>query len=176
MILGFSTQHNGKETNFVSKIWRSLVPIFSEYPKGIQLFKYPIEYKECVDKNLISWYQEKPKHHSLRDDPKDRRKAGMMIDFFINVRTKKMFRFAPRVPVVSTQKINIKYHDNCLMLFIDDKLFYFGGIDHQENEFENYQGMLRLAQNDGFETIEDFFAYFDKDCVLKLIHWTDLRY
>lgn len=28
----------------------------------------------------------------------------------------------------------------------------------------------------GFDTIEEFFAYFNEDFVGKIIHWTDLRY
>lgn len=61
MILPFSTQLNGKETNFVPKIWESLIPMFSEYQKSIPIFKYPKEYKDCLDKGLLSWYKQKPK-------------------------------------------------------------------------------------------------------------------
>lgn len=33
-----------------------------------------------------------------------------------------------------------------------------------------------IAGNDGFNSIDDFFAYFNKDFSGKIIHWTDLRY
>lgn len=175
MILPFSTKINGKETYFVSKIWESLIPMFSEYSKGIQLFKYPIEYRECVDKGLLSWYRQKPKLHTIREDKNDRWQVGTKIDFFINVRQKDMFRFAPVLPVVSIQKVEIIYFPITIpridvpILKVDGKLIYdAAGINKKE--------MLEFAQNDGFDTIEDFFNYFDKDYTGKIIHWTDLKY
>ena len=36
--------------------------------------------------------------------------------------------------------------------------------------------LRELAKNDGFESVEDFFAYFNKDFKGKIIHWTDLQY
>lgn len=36
--------------------------------------------------------------------------------------------------------------------------------------------MLKLAINDGFESIDDFFNYFNEDTTGKIIHWTDLEY
>jgi hypothetical protein len=38
------------------------------------------------------------------------------------------------------------------------------------------KGLLQFVQNDGFDSIEDFFSYFDKGFKGKIIHWTDLRY
>jgi hypothetical protein len=175
MILGFSTQLNGKPTYFVERIWEGLMR---------NIFEDDIEYQQYLKlhKKQFSkywdWFPdghprvENPKLHTLRDDPKDRWKAGMMIDFFINVRTKKMFRFAPKVPVVSTQRVSIKYNSKGHpIVTIDDKCFYMQGFSLEGNH-----KMLHLAQNDGFDTIEDFFAYFDKDFSGKIIHWTDLKY
>lgn len=52
---------------------------------------------------------------------------------------------------------------------IDGKLFYdVAGIEKDK--------MLQLAQNDGFDTIEEFFEYFNEDFTGKIIHWTGLRY
>jgi len=172
MILPFSTKINGKETNFVSKIWESLIPMFSEYPKGIPLFKYPKEYRDCVDKGLLSWYKQKPKIHTIREDKKNRWKVGTKIDFFINARQKNMFRFAPVLPVVRIQDILITYTKfGKAMVFIDGKIFYM-----QDWSLEQSYKMLHFAQADGFDTIEDFFAFFNKDYKGKLIHWTDKKY
>ena len=33
-----------------------------------------------------------------------------------------------------------------------------------------------LAKHDGFNSMEDFFKWFDKDFKGKIIHWTDFRY
>jgi hypothetical protein len=179
MILGFSTQLNGEPTYFVEKILNGLATnnlitrqewSFRMNPPPV--VKYPTAYgfsfNQTLDLNL--------KLHTIRDDQKDRWKAGMKIDFFINVRKKDMFRFAPVLPVVSVQKIEIIITENCALrkrqVWIDDvfALYYEYGdriID---------KGLLQLVQNDGFDTIEDFFAYFDKDFTGKLIHWTDLKY
>jgi hypothetical protein len=170
MILGFSTQLKGKPTYFVDKI---LIGI----DKHLGVF-----HTENFRKYYKKKFDSKPpininsKIHTIREDPKDRWKKGNKIDFFINVRKKDMFRFAPVLVVVSTQKFEIKYHTNTFLVYIDEKLFFFGNRDFTINEFENYEGMLKLAHNDGFETIQDFCTYFNEDFTGKIIHWTDLRY
>jgi hypothetical protein len=166
MILGFSTQLNGKPTYFVEKIQTALRLPFFNNSVGFS--------PEHVPPNMNFYVKSKykPKLHTIREDKTNRWKAGMKIDFFINVRTKKMFRFAPVLPVVSTQNILITYtKTNKAMVFIDDKCFYM-----QDFSVEGNHKMLHLAQNDGFDTIEDFFAYFNEDFTGKIIHWTDLRY
>lgn len=88
-----------------------------------------------------------------------------------------MFRFAPRIPVVSTQILKIKWFN------IYGKIVARVWIDGNSFAYVEYKtdmivtgNMLQLALNDGFDTIEDFFAYFNKDFTGKLIHWTDLKY
>ncbi len=118
-------------------------------------------------------WNKKPKLHTLRDDPNDRWHTGMMIDFFINVRTKKMFRFAPKIPVISTQEVFMTYyHSDIIQISIDGR------------ELFSYTERLEFAVNDGFDTWEDFFNYFypkikeaKNGCYTpKLIHWTVLKY
>jgi hypothetical protein len=46
--------------------------------------------------------------------------------------------------------------------------WYFKGYGDEE--------MIRLARNDGFDSVEDFFSFFPEDFKGKIIHWTDLRY
>lgn len=173
MILPFSTQINGKPTNFVSKIWQGIESKFyASDLKGSCQFTFPKEYIECGQKGLLTWEKPKPKLHTIREDKNGRWKEGNKIDFFINCRQPTMFRFAPVLPVVSTQKILITYtKTNKAMVFIDDKCLYM-----QDFSLEGNYKMLHLAQNDGFDTIEDFFTYFDKDFTGKIIHWTNLRY
>ena len=188
MILPFSTKINGKETNFVSKIWESLIPMFSEYPKGIPLFKYPKEYRDCVDKGLLSWYKQKPKIHTIREDKNNRWKAGNKIDFFINARQKNMYRFAPVLPVVSIQKNEFIWKDNtenltCLgtsfdktcTIMIDDR-FYGDAYFFNGSVVSSSYTIPIFANNDGFDTPEELFAYFNKNFKGKIIHWTDLKY
>ena len=33
-----------------------------------------------------------------------------------------------------------------------------------------------IARNDGFDSINEFFDFFDKDFSGKIIHWTDKKY
>lgn len=168
MILGFSTQINGKPTYFVEKIHSCFIQFFTEMEFDLDGSDYNF--------NIEALAESEPKLHTIREDKNDRWKPGVIIDFFINVRTKKMFRFAPSIPVISTQKIDISWHDNPYndilnpVVWIDDNLFY-------DKEFSfGIEKMLTLAKSDGFNSIEDFFLYFNKDFYGKLIHWTEIIY
>lgn len=168
MILPFSTQLNGKPTYFVERIHKcfSLKEIYmiaGLYPS----IHYPKDY------NFVAKDKLPAKLHTIREDKNDRWHAGMIIDFFINVRTKKMFRFAPKLPVVSTQEVFMTYHHSDLIQISIDGRELFG-----------YNERLDFAINDGFDCWEDFFSFFypkikaaKKECYkTKLIHWTDLKY
>ncbi|MBS7234285.1 hypothetical protein KHA90_25155, partial [Flavobacterium psychroterrae] len=102
--------------------------------------------------------------------------VGKPINFLINFRGNKTVYFAPVLPVVSTQKIVLKYYNEKFLVYIDNKLFFYGNSDFTVNESENHIGMLQLAQNDGFDSIEDFCSYFNENYKGKIIHWTDFKY
>ena len=76
-----------------------------------------------------------------------------------------MFRFAPVLPVVSTQKIEIRFQEflNDVVIKIDGKKL-------------NIQEQQQLAWNDGFDNLLEFLMYFKEDFTGKIIHWTDLKY
>ncbi|MBP4137440.1 hypothetical protein [Flavobacterium geliluteum] len=174
MILGFSTQLNGKPTHFVEKIWKGLKENLSKELHALheaQMTQEELTKPYEVDGDVYPLV--KAKLHSLREDKKGRWKAGMKIDFFINVRKKDMFRFAPVLPVVSTQKVFMSYRYNDLIqISVGDK------------ELFGYNERLEFAINDGFDTWRDFFDYFypqikatpDNFLKMKLIHWTDKKY
>lgn len=168
MILPFSTQLNGKPTYFVERIHKSFSLQEINMIAGLDpSIHYPKDY------NFVAKDKLQAKIHTIREDKNERWKPGTKIDFFINCRQKNMFRFSPVLLVVSVQKIEIKYigFNNGFRpcIWIDKKLIYdLAGI--------NKKLMLELAQNDGFDTIEDFFAYFEKDFKGKIIHWTNLKY
>lgn len=158
-----------KATFFVEKIWMSL-PKNTSFAPDFKNFVYRPNYE----------VEHKPKFHTIRQDLSNRWKVGMMIDFFINARTKKAFRFAPRVPVISLQKIVIKYgkhldqHNKKVDVYIDNCFlgqYYFNKINpNGEDE------LIELAINDGFDSVDDFFNWFCDDFEGKIIHWTDLKY
>jgi len=181
MILPFSTQLNGKPTYFVEKILRGILNEHSH--KGLNIAESiyqsgeALNYQGLDDIFTVIEHKVKPKLHTIREDKTDRWKPGTKIDFFINCRQKNMFRFAPVLPVVSVQEIEIKWFKileiNICRVFIDNKSFACVQFDR---ELIVTGKMLQLAQNDGFDTITDFFRYFDKDFKGKIIHWTDLKY
>lgn len=175
MILPFKTKHNGQPTHFVKKIW-----------DGYDFHKHPdfnIFYDACEKYGFDFSKGYHPKPHTIREDKNNRWKPGVMIDFFINRARKNMFRFAPRIPVISTQKIKIEYDKSDpvkelakVSVYIDDKLFYYESDTRIPASFELYEKMLMFARNDGFNNIVEFFSWFNEDFSGKIIHWTDLKY
>ena len=168
MILPFSTQLNGQPTYFPEKIWKGLQPIdISEFIAHID-GKYLMPFFKRTDINS--------KLHTIRKDEKNRWNPGVMIDFFINTRKKDMFRFAPRIPVISTQKIVIKHYTGMAEVLIGDE--WFGSVFHHglDDIYEWNIDLETLAKNDGFESVDDFFQYFNEDFNGKIIHWTNLKY
>ncbi|WP_124019429.1 hypothetical protein [Flavobacterium hydrophilum] len=177
MILGFSTQIYKKPTYFVERILKGLID--SGFYESMHN-----ELKEFIDTNAkreIIFYhrmwerimEQNPKIHTIREDKTDRWKAGMKIDFFINVRTKKMFRFAPVLPVVSIQEIEIVYYHTKETIMNAGSLKIAVRVGKKQLDTDE---MKALAINDGFDSLEEFFQYFNDDFTGKLIHWTDKKY
>jgi len=167
---------NGKPTYFVEKILR-----------GIEIYKAPINllnFWKYTGYDLFSKQHITPKIHTFREDKKDRWKAGNKIDFFINCRQKDMFRFAPVLPVVSVQEVFMTKRGNDLEITIAKVGSYIGSDD----SYLYHHAKKELAINDGFDSLEEFNAYFlerineqytetgNSWFSGKIIHWTDLRY
>lgn len=189
MILPFMTKFPasagalaGKPTAFIDKIWQGWLN--QDADRIHKYFEFKDEFKsrftgtqkfQCWDRHDSPLYKMQfwNKLHTIREDKADRWKRGVVIDFFINARTKDMFRFAPRIPVVSIQKIQILWDDPCLSIWkFNDRnvaVVIDGYRIHESN-------IGLLAKNDGFDSLDEFFEYFDKDFSGKIIHWTDLKY
>jgi hypothetical protein len=174
MTLGFSTHINDTPTYFVEKIWESI------FQKSILC-----DADEFIDKVLEALpggYQSgthPPKIHTIRADPKDRWKPGNKIHMVTGNRTPKRFQFAPVLECVSTQEIEIKwtsspYHKICFGLFIDGGLY--GTAYGQDKITDVDKTIYDLAINDGFDSLDDFFQFFDEDFTGKIIHWTGHKY
>jgi len=170
MTLAFSTQLNGKPTYFVEKICKSLrelcPPLINPLAKAHTVIRLSV-YHQCNSKN-----------HTIRADEKDRWQPGKLIHFVINNRTKNRLQFAPVVPVVSTQKIKIHWFGESRSLQASKLApFRFNYVDVViDGNVMTINQVTELAQNDGFDSIEDFFTYFKTDFKGKIIHWTDLKY
>ena len=191
MILPFSTKINDKPTLFPEKIITGLNHAqIINWDHTEELFQTKIISKKGTchkiefDKSIIT----NPKLHTIRQDKNDRWQVGTKIDFYINCRQKSMFCFAPVLPVVSTQKVELIYKANikeltCLGITYDrtctiriDNKFYGDAYLLSDYVVSSSYNLTAFAQNDGFDNLEDFFNYFDKDFTGKIIHWTDFKY
>lgn len=108
------------------------------------------------------------KKHTIREDKHDRWKQGRMIQFAYGVRTKQFEKFA-EMPCLGIQKIKITW-----ILIQGDKYRIDVEVDGKDI---GYEGTQILATNDGFDSIEEFLEWFNKDFEGKIIHWTNhVRY
>lgn len=167
MTLSFSTQLNGKPTCFVEKIISGL--------HGLDSFKgFNLSEKYNHDLDLIEECH--PKIHTIRKDSNNRWKAGNLIHFVINNRTKKRFQFAECVPVVSVQDIWIHPSDKTIDVWEKDSKEASDSFrDGYWKKLTETQIEL-LSKNDGFDNIEDFWQWFNHEFGGKIIHWTDFQY
>lgn len=97
----------------------------------------------------------------------------------INNRTPERFQFAPVVRCLSTQIIRITWkvidqEETMAMVHTEGKLY--GHALYKNCRLHAHAGIHTLALNDGFDSVEDFFEYFNEDFTGKIIHWTDLKY
>jgi hypothetical protein len=175
MTLSFTQTINGKPNYFIEKISCALIDsqllTISDYQN------YRFDYNNKFGKDWDDDFEQSAlpgKLHTIREDSKNRWGAGCDIHLVINNRTPKRFQFAPVIKCKSVQMIEIKYSNHKILhgtynlkgvnVFID-------GI-----ELNSTESIEKLALNDGFDSPEDFFAYFNKDFTGKIIHWTDLKY
>jgi hypothetical protein len=171
MILPFMTHWpDGSETYFIDKIWNSIygLHIYSEEEFAYQYNFYLNAYKE---KFGVEWSVNQsnlnPKKHTIRLG--NRWSAGDNIHMFIHSRSKNMFRFAPVIKCASTQIIEIKYQGLKQEGSIIPAIKIDGNyLDRTEN--------LRLSHNDGFQSENYFFNFFNKDFYGQIVHWTNLKY
>ena len=130
------------------------------------------------------------KIHTIREDKKDRWKAGNVIHFATGVRTKKYNLFS-KGECKSTQGIILVNHGNhvyCNIQTAENEFVHNDCVEHEHIKF--YKGSFArkagepwlledLCKNDGL-TWAEFRNWFvpnngDK-FVGKIIHWTDFRY
>ncbi len=184
MTSGFKTQINGKPTYFVEKIWKSLYIenhlVTTRLSYHSFKWKYFKKFGKCWEESPTGY---KPKLHTLISDPHNRWKVGNKIHFVINKGTPQQFQFAPVAECLGLQPVSIIYNDGDPGVFFGDSHesempFYFKDWDEKTKDFVTYgeNQMLKMANNDGFDSIDDFFAYFNQDFRGKIIHWTNLKY
>ncbi len=176
MTLSFTQQINGKPNYFIEKIWASILE--NNFENRIQYGYHAGQHNDAFDKFWDGFLVDgkdlqKPKLHTIREDKSNRWRAGMDIHLVINNRTPNRFQFAPVIKCVSVQKIEIIPMDSIELLDLHLEAFTAVKVDGKILRIKEIQ---ELAINDGFDSVEDFFAYFNKDFTGILIHWTDKRY
>jgi len=168
MTLGFLQQINKVPTYFVEKILLGMV-----VKKEIDLNTYSVFVYNYLNKFDLSPNNTKPllpKIHTIREDLKNKWKPGNLIHFVINNRTKFRYQFAPLLKCVSVQKFVVHYDYNSKNELWDKPLVYVDGKQIRGKK------LFLLANNDGFETVEAFFKYFNTNFTGKIIHWTNKKY
>jgi hypothetical protein len=171
MILGFKTKtDDGKPTLFPEKVLQCLMSqVWIKVTDWHEIMK-----DSPYGQMAVGTYT--PKLHTMREDIHDKWKPGVMIDFYTGVRTKNAYRFAPRVPVVSVQKVEIlefisAASETCIALH-DGRVF----VVEVDGKRLTRGKIKQLAINDGFETVDEFFAWFQAGWKGRIIHWTSLKY
>lgn len=160
MILPYSQTLNGQPTYFVEKITQGLYTN-PETKKLMQAYQWPKKDNWSYQWSCRNDF--KDKLHTIRKDEKNRWHAGRLIHFVINNRSKNQWQFAPVIPCISTQKIEMVWRNGVFLVYVDSKLL-------------NNKQTLHLALNDGFESEEELRSYFNTDFTGKIIHWTNLKY
>lgn len=176
-----------EKTYFIEKIWTGF------YKNGIvgplERTTFDNQCKEKFGAFWDGWYTPEStceKIHTIRHDESERWKPGMDIHFVINSRTKDRFQFAPVVKCTSVQTIEISCANH--LSINDEYVSYYGEIELYGEKWGyalnvkidgRQVGSIEvetLAKNDGFDSVYDFYKYFDKEFKGRLIHWTNLRY
>lgn len=192
MTLSFSTHWaDGSPNYFVRKIWEGICQIdnwffyqthniTANYIKEVEQTQ---PFPNVRTKDIFGDFSDKPLHpklHTLREDKKDRWKAGNKIHPVIHNRTPNRFQFAPTMECKSVQNVFIsQIHQNGHLtrtVIIDRELFW-----HELSHDKHFENMNQFVKNDGFEDIDSFFEFFfpngeEGEKQLKLIHWTNLQY
>lgn len=166
MILGFKTQVKGKPTHFVQKI---LACKIDEYRKAFT-----------------------PKIHTIRGG--NRWKPGNSIQMATGVRTKKYFRFngdgigldeckgVQAVEIIRVDDLSFsEYEGSGYIVEVHvpklNKTFSAAFRVKIDGRYLSNEEIRALSVNDGFETPEQMFWWFNLDCFSgQLIHWTDFKY
>lgn len=169
MTLPYSLMINDERSYFPEKIITSIYYTEGYLSKEISFTEID-NYMESKYYDEFVFVECSPKLHTIREDSKNRWKAGNDIHFVINNRTKYRLQFMPVLKCISTQSIVISYdEDQCEKDCMEPSIRIDGRL-LKLHEVES------LAVNDGFNTVEDFFKYFNSDFTGKIIHWTKMKY
>lgn len=105
------------------------------------------------------------KIHTIRKG--NRWNAGMYVRFWNPASTADKLNFHKDSECISVQEIKIRWHEELglriLKIWIDGR--FITGEEQRE-----------LAENDGFETMEQFTKWFNDSFDGQIVHWTNYQY
>ena len=113
-----------------------------------------INYKKEMERALASGI----KLHTIRQKPIA---VGTMMNHIVYPYKKKERRCVLSNFCTSTQMITIESSSRTIK------------VDNKELSKVDIE---RLSKNDGFDSIEDFWSFFNQDYQGMIIHWTDTKY
>lgn len=167
MKLSFGTSINHQPNYFVEKIWKGLLrgPVSMDESYVNYQVRYIKKFGKAWDGDSFGEFLE-PKLHTIRKDLDNEWAPGLGIQLVINMNTADEFQFVPTLTCTSVQRISIDYSN----------LIHEGPAVFVDYELLDRETLHKLAVNDGFPTIADFFLYFNEEFTGNLIHWTALKY
>ena len=182
--IGFSTHFPwGEPTEFIQKMWAGLIQNkLADWREYEKFSSQAVKHSERVGEifmNGTGVSASIPKVHSLREDKNNFWYPGRKIHAVVFNRSKNRFQFVPVLECKSVQKVSIKkiplsipIGNYIYSVKIDEKVL---GVYLDSDHYYD-TGLLNLAENDGFSSVENFFRWFSKDWTGKIIHWTNLKY
>lgn len=177
MIITFATEIKGKPTYFVKKILRGL--LFSN-----TLFKetHEVISANAIDRKELFVDNFSRKIHTIRRDFDDKWAVGDLMHMVSGLGTKERVTFSPKgleVKWIQTLRIS-KIRDTSkpnafkIYFYIDGKPF--GVVKVQDGSYRVPVQIDEFIKNDGFDSAEDFFNWFDGNYNGKIICWVGLPY
>ena len=184
MLLGFMQKFpwKGEDKQPVPTNFREKILAGAGYLMSSQILSDEIKNKLGVITHPDSIYT--PKIHTFREDPYNRWKLGMSIQMvYRGPKYSILDHFNKGIPelerCVSVQKIKIEwfsYHMKPLeIMSIKGGTSRVPVVKIDDRELSGME-LEKLAANDGFDSVEDFFRWFKRDWSGKCLHWTDFRY
>lgn len=164
MDLAFKQVVHDRKTLFIERIWNYLLYESGEslhYTYNVFLEGYRHKFNRDWDghpDNIVN-----AKLHTIRWESWNVWKVGKTIHPIVNARTPNRFQFAPELTVKGIQRIWICHTKEGSFVKIDGVAI-------------NSWTLYNLAINEGFESVDDFFAYYRNKLYGIIIHWTDLKY
>ncbi|MHA3788298.1 hypothetical protein ACX0HA_08830 [Flavobacterium hauense] len=152
----------GLPTDFKAKLWQGFAKMDLN---NLKSSKYIQHLQRLTPAEIALVGHVNPKYHTIRTDENDEIHPGTEIHFLDDLD----LIIAPSLECTNTQTIMID-RIGCTGFWRLDAVVSVDG-----RVLQNWE-VLTLSRNEGFDSPDDFFEWFDTDCIKKIIHWTEIKY